>query len=296
MTAHTIQSLSDELAQLVEAAGAGAVQVSSRHGRPASGTVFAAERVLTSAAAVEGGNTVTVRSAAGEVRNAELAGLDPASGLAVVRVPGLAASPFQQSSNARTGQLALALGRTWSGTLTASAGIVSAIGGPLRTGRGRALEQVIRAEVHVHPLGAGGPLVDVAGHVLGVATGAMLRGQPLFVPASIAWQLAEAIEAHGRIKRGYLGISGQPIQLPERQKGGRAQRGALLVVGVAAGSPAEKAGLLVGDLVVGFAGQPVEEHDGLLALLGGDQVGKAVAVELSRGGELRTLEVVVGER
>ena len=148
----------------------------------------------------------------------------------------------------------------------------------------------------MHPLGPGGPLLDAAGQVLAVATGAMMRGQPLFVPAAIAWQLAEAITAHGRIKRGYLGVSGQPLQLPERQAAGRPQKGALLVVGVAGGSPAEQAGVLVGDLIVGFDGQPIEDHDGLLALLGGDRAGKSVPVEVSRGGELRTLTVVVGER
>lgn len=296
MTSQTLQSLSDELAELVESAGGAVVQVTSRHGRPASGIVFDSERVLTSAVALEPGSAVKVRDAAGEVRKAELLGADPSSGLAVVGVAGLPAGALQRAPAVRTGQLALSLGRTWSGALAASAGIVSAIGGPLRTGRGPALEQVLRADVRVHPLGAGGPLLDGTGQVLAVATGAVLRGQPLFIPAATAWPLAQAIQAHGRIKRGYLGVSGQPIPLPERQRAGRSQQGALLVVGVAAGSPAEQAGLLVGDLIVGFDGQPVEDHDALLALLGSERIGKSLPAEVSRGGELRTLAVVVGER
>ncbi|RPJ69985.1 MAG: serine protease, partial [Acidobacteria bacterium] len=137
---HSLQSLSDQLAALVESAGPAVVQVTSRHGRPASGTVFEGERVLTSAAALERGNTLRIRDAVGEVHKAELVGADPSSGLAVVRAPGLAVNPLQRAGSARTGQLALSLGRTWSGALAASAGIVSAIGGPLRTGRGPALE------------------------------------------------------------------------------------------------------------------------------------------------------------
>jgi len=296
MTPQTLQSLSDQLAALVESAGAAVVQVTSRHGRPATGIVFGSERVLTSALALERGNAVKVRDAAGEVRQAELLGADPSSGLAVVRVAGLQVEPLHRAPAARTGQFALSLGRTWSGALAASAGIVSAIGGPLRTGRGPALEQVLRADVRVHPLGAGGPLLDGTGHVLAVATGAMLRGQPLFIPAATAWPLAEAIQAHGGIKRGYLGVGGQPIRLPERQRGGRPQEGALLVVGVAAGSPAEQAGVLVGDLIVGFDGRAVEDHDALLALLASERIGKSTPIEVSRGGELQTLTVVVGER
>ena len=296
MTPQTLQSLSDQLAALVESAGASVVQVASRHGRPVSGIVFDSERVLTSAHALERGDTVRVRDAAGEVRKAELLGADPSSGLAVVRVSGLTPGALQAAPPARTGQLALSLGRTMSGALAASAGIVSAIGGPFRTGRGPALEQVLRADVRVHPLGAGGPLLDGTGRVLAVATGAILRGQPLFIPAATAWPLAEAIQAHGRIKRGYLGVSGQPVPLPERQRGGRSQQGALLVAGVAPGSPAEQAGVLVGDLIVAFDGQSVEDHDALLALLGSERIGKGMPIEVSRGGELRTLTVVVAER
>ena len=237
-----------------------------------------------------------MRDASGEVHKAELLGADPSSGLAALQVRGLAAAPLEPADSEATGQFVLSLGRTWSGALAVSAGVVSVVGGPLRTGRGPALERVLRADVRLHPLGAGGPLVSAGGRALAIATGARLRGLPLFIPASIAWQIAQTVQAHGRTKRGYLGLGGQSIQLPEKQRAGRPQDRGVLVIGVAADSPAEQGGILVGDVVVGFEGHPIEDHDDLLALLTGDRIGKPAKVDVSRGGMLETLSVVVGER
>jgi S1-C subfamily serine protease len=147
----------------------------------------------------------------------------------------------------------------------------------------------------VHPMGAGGPLLDAAGTVLGIATGETIRGLPLFIPGTISWRVADALAAQGRIKRGFLGISAQPVRIPDAQKTGRTQEFGLLVIGVASDSAAART-LLVGDLVVGFDGQVVSHHDDLLTLLTGDRVGKTVPVEVIRGGELKTLQVEVGEQ
>ena len=292
---HLLSDLSDEFAALVERAAPSVVQVRGRHARPASGTVFAAERVLMAAHALDHRNGLTIRAADGESLPAELAGVDPSTDLAVLRVPGLVAPALAPSAEARVGGLAVSLGRTWSGAVAASAGLVSVVGGPLRTGRGPAIEQVIRADVRVHPLGAGGPLVDAAGAALGVATGATLRGLPLFIPGAIAWRVAEALAAQGRIKRGFLGISAQPVHIPDAQRSGRAQDTGLLVVGVAGESPAART-LLVGDVVVGFDGEAIRHHDDLLARLTGDRVGKMAPIEVIRGGEVRTLSIEVAEQ
>ncbi len=296
-TANLITQLSDQLAALVGEAGPRVVQVSSRHARPATGTVFAPERVLTAAHALERHNgTLAVKDGSGTSRSAELVGTDVSSNLAVLRVPGLDVKPLEPAGEARPGELTVALGRTWSGALGATAGVASVIGGPLRTGRGPALEQVLRADVRVHPLGAGGPLIDAGGRVVAIATGAVMRGLPLFIPASIAWRVAETIGAHGSVKRGYLGVSAQPVRLATSQRAGRAQEAGLLVVGVAEASPAEQAAVLVGDIIVGLDRQPVEDHDALLSLLSGERVGKSVGLELIRGGEPKTLSVTVAER
>ena len=292
---HLLSEFSGQLAGLVEGAAASTVQVRGRHARPASGTVFAAERVLMAAHSLDHRNGLAVRAPDGGVLPAELAGLDPSTDLAVLRVPGLAAPGLRPSAEARVGGLAVSLGRTWSGAAAASVGTVSVVGGPLRTGRGPAIEQVIRADVRLHPLGAGGPLVDAAGAALGVATGATLRGLPLFIPGAIAWRVAGALDAHGRIRRGYLGISAQPVHIPDAQRSGTAQDAGLLVVGIAGDSPAA-ATLLVGDVLVGFDGAAIRHHDDLLARLTGDRVGKTVPIEVIRGGEVRTLSIEVSEQ
>jgi S1-C subfamily serine protease len=292
---HLLGDFSNQLAALVDRASASVVQVRGRHARPSTGTVFAPERVVMVAHALDHRNGLTVRAGDGVPLPAELAGIDPATDLAVLRVPGLAAPAAPPAPAVRVGSLAVSLGRTWSGAVAASAGIVSVVGGPLRTGRGPAIEEVVRADVRVHPLGAGGPLVDAAGAALGVATGATLRGLPLFIPGAIAWRVAGALDAQGRIKRGYLGISAQPVHIPDAQRSGTAQDTGLLVVGVAGDSPAART-LLVGDVVVGFDGEAVRHHDDLVARLTGDRVGKTVPIQVIRGGEVRTLSIEVAEQ
>lgn len=291
-----LSQLSEEFSSLVGDASTRVVQVGATRGRPATGTLFAAERVLAPAHAIDHEREVKVRDASGTVLTAQHLGADATTDLAVLHVPGLGGDPLRPATEARLGQLAMSLGRSWSAALVASAGIVSVIGGPLRTARGRSLEQVLRADVRVHPLGAGGPLVDSAGAVLGIATGGFMRGLPLFIPAAIAWRTGESIVAHGGVKRGYLGLSAQPVRLPEALGAERRQQVGLLVFGVADASPAAGAGVLMGDVVVGFDGQAIEDHDGLLALLNGERVGKSLPLEIIRAGQLRTVNVTVGER
>ena len=170
--------------------------------------------------------------------------------------------------------LALAVARSWSNALTASAGIVSVIGGPLPTGRRRAIDQVIRTTAPMHDGFAGGAFLDASGGLLGVATAAEIRGLGVIIPAAIAWKAAAAVLEHGGMKRGYLGIAGQPVTLPEAQRA-ETDHGdeALLVTAVTAASPAARAGLLVGDVILALDGHPIESPEDLLDLLVGDRVG-----------------------
>ncbi len=148
---------------------------------------------------------------------AHLAGWDPTTSLALLRVAGLAGAPITPAiAQPRVGHLALAIGRSWSNALTASAGIVSVIGGPLRTGRRRAIDQVLRTTAPMHDGFAGGALVDTAGALLGVITSTRIRGTTVVIPASIAWKTASSVLEHGGLKRGYLGIAGQPVRLPRQ--------------------------------------------------------------------------------
>jgi S1-C subfamily serine protease len=292
-----LNQLSNEMADAAAAAGASVVQVQG-HRRPASGIVYRDNIVVTTTRALGREEGLRVRRPDGRALDAELTGWDPATSLAILRADGLDVPPIARAgSPARVGHVALALARSWSNALTASAGIVSVIGGPLRTGRRRAIDEVIRTTAPMHDGFAGGAFVDTGGALIGVATASAIRGLGVIIPASIALKTADAVLEHGRLKRGYLGIAGQPVELPEAQRAGEDEPGtALLIAAVTGGSPAAAAGLLVGDIVLTFDGKPVESAEDLLDLLVGDRVGRAVPVRILRGRERVDLNVTVGER
>ena len=295
MTSDLLTSLSDALADAVAAAGPSVVQVQGGR-RPASGLVYADDVVLTMVRTLGREDGLHVRRDDGTTLDAELAGWDPTTSLAVLRVSGLGAKPIAPASIApRVGNLTLAVGRSFSNVVSASAGIVAVIGGPLRTGRRRAIDQVIRTTAPVHGGFSGGALLDARGGLLGITTSTEIRGTTVVIPASIAWATAASLLEHGGLKRGYLGIAGQPVQLPpHQQKGDRTS--ALLVVGVTGGSPAASAGLLVGDILTDLDAEPIESPEDLLDRLVGDRVGRQVTVRLLRGGSSIELPVTVGER
>jgi serine protease DegQ len=294
-----LTALSDAMAGAVEKAGAATVLVDGRRRLPASGIAFASDLILTANHALEREDEIPVILPDGSQLTAQLAGRDPGSDLAVLRLGRSAAAVAEPaSSEARIGQLALALGRPSAEGVQASLGVVSAIGGPLRTGRGGLLERYIRTDAIPYPGFSGGPLVDSAGRVLGMNTSGLARGASLAIPAGLAWGIADSLAKHGSVRRGYLGVRSQPVEISATQQGalGREQETGLLLVGIERSSPAEAGGLMVGDILTGIAGGPVSDPDELLARLAGDLVGKSTPVEVLRGGQLATIKVTIGER
>ena len=296
MATDLLTSFSNQLADAASAASPSVVQVQGRR-RPASGLVYADNVVLTTVRALGREDGLHVRRDDGRTLDAELAGWDPSTGLAVLRANGLETAPLAPAVAApRVGHLALAVARSWSNVVTASAGIVSVIGGPLRTGRRRSIDQVIRTTAPMHDGFAGGAFLDTSGGLIGIATAASIRGLGVIIPAAIAWKTAATVLEHGRLKRGFLGLAGQPVSLPENQQRADGRQQALLVIGVTAGSPAASAGVLVGDLLYEFDGHPVESPEELLDLLLGVRVGKSVVLKVLRGGTAVDLPIIVGER
>jgi S1-C subfamily serine protease len=295
MSASTLIQFSNELADIVAAASPAVVQVHGR-GRPASGVIYAPEVVITTGRAVGREDGVRVRASDGSVHDAEIAGWDAASGIVVLRVPGVSGAPLGASDSApRVGHVAVAVARSWSNALTASAGIVAVIGGPQRTGRRRSIEEIIRTTAPMHEGFAGGALEGPDGRLIGVTTAAAIRGLGVAIPARIAFAAAKAILEHGTVKRGYLGIAGQPVTLPESQRQGERSEG-LLVVGVTPEGPAAGAGILVGDVLLDFDGNAVHSAEELLDLLDADRVGRTVPVRILRGASLVTQDVSISER
>jgi S1-C subfamily serine protease len=295
MTSESLSAVSNAMADAVAAAAPSVVQVHGRR-RPASGLVYADGIVVTTVRALGREDGLRVTRGDGETFAADLAGWDPTTTLAVLRVAGLAAPAAAPAASVpRVGQLALAVGRSWSNVVSASAGIVAVIGGPLRTGHRRAIDQIFRTTAPMHDGFAGGAFIDTAGGLLGVATSTTIRGTTVVIPASIAWATAASVLEHGSLKRGYLGIAGQPVALPEGQRSAD-RANALLVVAVNADGPAARAGVFVGDLVTALDGHPVSSPEDLFDLLLGDRVGRAVQLRVLRGGAEIELPITIGER
>jgi S1-C subfamily serine protease len=295
MTSDTLTAFSNAMADAVAAAAPSVVQVQGRR-RPASGLVYADGIVVTTMRAIGREDGLQVRSGDGATLAAELAGWDPTTTLAVLRAAGLTAPAAQPAAAApRVGQLALAIGRSWSNVVTASAGIVSVIGGPLRTGHRRAIDQIFRTTAPMHDGFAGGAFIDTSGALLGIATSTTIRGTGVIIPASIAWKTVASVLEHGSLRRGYVGIAGQPVALPEGQQAGGRSR-ALLVAAVTPGGPAAQAGVLVGDLVTGLDGHDITSPEDLFDLLLGDRVGRQVPLRVIRGGAGIELPLTIGER
>jgi len=295
---NALTDFSNGLTAAVEAAGASTLTVDARKRYPASGIACTEDLVLTADHVVTREDNIKVILPDGRSLAAAVAGRDPGSDLAVLRLSEKALQPAKTSESVKVGQLVLALGRPTGEGMQASWGIVTSIQGPARTFRGGMLEEFIRSETTPYPGFSGGPLINTEGEVLGLNTSGLTRGSSLTIPVKTAWRIAEALAAHGSVKRGYLGVRTQPVEIPEAARGtlGRGQDQGLLVLWLEQGGPAEKGGLLVGDILVAVSGQPVGDPDDLFAALGSDTVGKSVPLQVLRGGRPETISVTVGER
>jgi serine protease DegQ len=291
-----LTDFSTHLADVVAAAASSVVQVMGRR-RPASGVVYADDVVLTTMRAIGREDGLQVRRHDGDTLAAELTGWDPATSLAVLRVASLGVTPPAVSNEeVRVGQVALAVARSWSNAVTASAGIVAVIGGPLPTGRRQRIDTIIRITAPMHDGFAGGACLSAGGGVIGLATAATIRGFGVVIPARIAWSAAATVLEHGSIRRGFLGVTGQPVALPDHQRAAGETERALLVAGVTPHGPAAAAGVLVGDILLALDGEAVDSPEDLLNLLLVRPAGQSVALRVLRGGAISEITVTLGER
>ena len=290
---------SEALADAVEKAAESTVSVFGRHRMPSSGVAYAADLILTADHTIEREENLVVLLPDGTKVAAELAGRDPSSDLALLRLAEAKAIPAEiVSVPVRVGQLVLALGRPSSHGIEASLGVVSAMNGPVRTHRGGLIEKFIRTDTVPLPGFSGGALVNAEGQIVGINTSGLHHGTLITLPADIAWKTAKHLAEHGSIKRGFLGIRSQEVEIPSSafEALGREQSSGLLVISMDVDSPATASDLMVGDIIVGIAAQPVSNHDELASRLSGEVVGKLTAVDVLRGGQPTSVEVTVGER
>jgi S1-C subfamily serine protease len=289
--------LSNAMAAAAEKAGLSTVMVNARRRMPASGIAYTADLILTANHVVEREEGITVTLSNGTEVTASVAGRDHGTDLALLRLEHPLASPAETAAEAKVGQLVLALGRPSEAGIEASLGVVSAVGGPVHTNHG-AIDKYIRTDTTPFPGFSGGPLADAEGRVVGLNTSGFGHGVAITIPADLAWKVAEQLAKHGSVQRGYLGVRSQGVEISEAAQKAlkREQATGLILIGVEKDSPAEAAGLMVGDIIVAVDGQPVRDHDELFARLSGDVIDKSTLVEVLRGGQPQKIDVKIGAR
>jgi S1-C subfamily serine protease len=295
-----VVEFSEGLADAVTRAGRSTVGVSARRRLGATGLIWSADGLIVTADhVIQRTEEITVGLPDGRNVSAQLVGRDPASDIAVLKTDVTGITPVEPAkTETRVGHLVLALGRPHSGNPMATLGIVSATDGAWRTWRGGRIEGAVRSDVTLYPGFSGGPLADASGQVIGMNTSALSRGLPVTVPYPVLSRVVQALTSKGKVQHGYFGIAAQPVALPEslRKQTSLNQDAGLLIVGVEPASPADKAGILLGDILVAFGGHPTRSLEALNDRLGPESVGTQQAAKVVRGGQVTDLTVTVGER
>ena len=298
ITMDALSTLSEGLARIVDASGVSVVRVEARRRRPASGTVWAPEGIIVTAHhVIEADDDISVGLPDGRRVPATLVGRDRTTDVAVLRAQasGLTAPTWAGPDGPRVGNLVVGLGRPGQ-TVRATLGIISAVGANWRTPAGGQIDRYVQADITMWPGFSGGVFVDAQGRALGLATTGAMPGRAIAVPVSTLTRVVDTLLTYGRVRRAYLGVGAHSVRLPaglERQVG---QDVGLLVASVEPGSPAEQGGLLLGDVIVAAAGQPLRRLQDLVSLLSADRVGGTLPVRIVRAGRTQDLTMVAGER
>lgn len=297
---NTLVALSNDLASAVERAGRSVVAVHARHRFSSSGVAWQAGVIVTADHAIKREEEISITLPDGRAVPAKLAGRDPGTDLAVLRVEGgsLAPAEFAPTESLQAGNVVLAVGRSAETGVNATMGVISTVGGPSRTWRGGSLDRLVRLDVTLYPGVSGGAIVDPLGRVLGMATSGLSRIAGIAVPVSTVSRVSEELLRKGHISRGYLGVGLQRVSLPEHLKTTLQLPVAsgLIVLTVESGGPAEQGGVLPGDILLSLDGKSLAEADDVQEALGSDSVGRTVSAKIVRGGSLAELQIKVGER
>jgi S1-C subfamily serine protease len=300
---NTMVSLSNELARLVERFQPDVVAVHARPHYPSSGVLWRPDLIVTADHSVRREEDIQVTLAEGRTANATLVGRDPGTDVALLKAKGLGspttpAAPTGVSDPPKAGELALVLGRSPDSGPNASLGIISAVSGPWRTWRGGRLDSYIRLDATLFPNSSGGMVVDCRGQILGIATSALSRIAGLAIPASSVNRVVDGLLEKGYLPRGYFGIGVQPVAIPETLRGKLSVPGqnGVIVVSVEPGGPADRAGVLLGDILVGLDNTSLEGIEDLQSFSDSGVIGKLVKAKLIRAGAIVEVAITVGER
>jgi S1-C subfamily serine protease len=294
-----LTELSSQLASAVEIAGNSVVAIHARRRIPSSGIVWRDGVIVSASHTVRRDDEIRVTLPNGESTTATLAGRDSATDLIALRVNGAKAhvAPRADAGSLRVGSLVLAIGRPGR-NVSASFGIISAVGEGWRTWQGARIDRVLRLDLSVYDGFSGGPLVDASGAVLGLDNSALARGTPMALPAKAVDQVVDELLERGHVRRPFIGVAVQPVALSNAlvKQHGLAGENGLLIVSIADGSPADKAGLLLGDVLLEANGTTLARPDDLLDALSSVPSGGSITLKVLRGGTIKSVSVSPSDR
>ena len=296
----TLAELSSQLAAAVETAGKSIVSIHARRRIPSSGIIWRDGVIVSASHTVRRDDEIPVKLPNGDSVVAKVAGRDSATDLIALKVDGKRLpppAPRPPDSSIRVGSLVLAVGRPGR-DVSASFGIVSAVGEGWRTWQGARIDRVLRLDLAVYDGFSGGPLVDPSGAVLGLNNSALARGTPLALPAAAVDKVLDELLERGHVRRPFIGVAVQPVALSAsvvKQHGLKGEAG-LLIVSIADGSPAEKAGMLLGDVLLEANGNALTGPDDLLDALSSVAKDGAITVRFLRGGAIKTASITPADR
>jgi S1-C subfamily serine protease len=294
----SVAELSTQLSTAVDVAARSIVSIHARRRIPSSGVVWRDGVVVSASHTVRRDDDIPLTLPNGDAVTARVAGRDPATDIIALRVEQASTAAVRaDEASAKVGALVLAAGKPGP-NVTASFGIISAIAEGWRSPYGRRVERLLRLNLAIYDGFSGGPLVDPSGGVIGINTSTLARGAPLSVPATVVDRVVDELLERGHIRRGFVGVALHPVDLGSALAGrlGLSQHTGLVILSVAEGSPAERGGLLVGDVVVQANGQPLRNHADFLDLLWNVAEGGTLELDLVRGGERRSVSVTPADR
>jgi S1-C subfamily serine protease len=295
-----LSGLSQALTELVERSVSGVVAVKAAPYRVVSGVCLSENIIAVAHHTLRREGRVPIQKADGTEDYATVLGRDPGIDVAILKTENLIHKPLEksQSNTLKAGTLATVVGLTIDAGPTASLGILGAVGGPRRTWRGGSLHQFLRLDVNLYPSQSGAAVVDAEGKLIGLATPGLLRHSAVAVPVQTLHALTEELEKQGRVRQGYIGVGLQPVAILSklREKLGTDEETGLIVLTVEADSPAEKAGIIIGDVITKIGDNTVTQVEDVQHALRGDNVGRELKVVLLRGGEVAEVNLTVAER
>ena len=293
--ADLLAQFSNALATRAELAKNAVVAIRLAHGRHMTGMVWRSGIIVASEQSLPRNDDFELVAAGGSVVAASIAGRDPSTNIAILRLAEQIASPSIAAGEARTGAIALAIGAEGTGGVSARLGLVNLAGGEWHSSRGGLIDRRIVLDISLARREEGGPVFDAAGACLGMSTFGP-RGQVIVIPAATIERVVAQLLKDGRIARGWLGVALQAVAVPEALRETADQSSGWMVMSVVEDGPAAQAGIVAGDIILSVDGISAHRFRKMARHFGSDSIGRKADLRLIRSGKVITVQTTIAER